>query len=132
MKSKTKYKLLTTAPLLLSSIAIVLASSRPEFDLPNFVLFQSDKIFHLIAYFFYGLFIQIFIIGNFHFNKKSALIFTLITGSLFAASDEIHQSFVIGRYADIFDFVANFIGIILSLFLFKYVEIFCNKIKNSI
>jgi VanZ family protein len=41
----------------------------------------------------------------------------MIFASLFALSDEIHQSFIPNRFADFGDWAADFIGIGLSLLL---------------
>lgn len=100
-------------PVIIFSIAIFYFShqSRPPDTLPKFE--HSDKLMHFIAYFLYGLALQ------FSFSKirkKSRYIFlTILIGALYAASDEFHQSFIPGREADIFDWLADFLGIIASL-----------------
>jgi len=38
-----------------------------------------------------------------------------IIGSLYAASDEYHQSFVEGRFSEVSDFLADSAGVILGL-----------------
>jgi VanZ family protein len=46
------------------------------------------------------------------FNKRPHL-FSIFFGVIYALSDEIHQSFVPGRSADIFDFIADCIGVVM-------------------
>lgn len=61
-------------------------------------------------------------IGNFNISKLKLLLVTLFVGLIFAASDEIHQSFVPGRTASIYDFIADAIGILISLLLFEKIK----------
>lgn len=46
----------------------------------------------------------------------------LIFCSLYGASDEYHQSFVIGRDADVFDWLADMLGAGLSLWIISRSE----------
>lgn len=59
------------------------------------------------------------------------MLFVLLIGSIYAMSDELHQSFVPGRMPDIFDFLVDVIGIILSLFLFNLILQALDKSKKS-
>jgi VanZ family protein len=89
----------------------------------------GDKILHATAYFFYGAAMLFGVTGYLSDSgKRTILLITLLIGALYAASDEIHQHFVPGRTMDIFDWIADFTGILLSLLLFKPV----NKIVNSL
>ena len=98
-------------------------SSQENIKLPD--LQQIDKILHLVAYFIYGLSLQVFLIALFsnkEIKKKKYMILTIIIGFLFAISDEIHQYFVPGRSADIFDLLIDWVGISLSLFFFRIIK----------
>lgn len=117
-----KIRLLTSLPILLASAAIIIVSSRPSVQLPDLGLWNFDKLLHLVAYFVYGFLLLIFMIGNFNISKLKLLLVTLFVGLIFAASDEIHQSFVPGRTASIYDFIADAIGILISLLLFEKIK----------
>jgi VanZ family protein len=104
-------------PVIIFSIAIFYFShqSRPPEALPKFE--HSDKLIHFIAYFIYGLSLQLALLCI--KNKTKFILSTVLIGSLYAASDEFHQSFISGREADIFDWYADCAGIIFSLSLIK-------------
>jgi len=52
---------------------------------------------------------------------KRHIVFVFTIGFLFAISDEVHQYFVPGRNADIFDLLVDWCAISLSLLCFKTV-----------
>ena len=54
---------------------------------------------------------------NIHLSIRYSIIFAI----LFAISDEIHQGFVVGRDADIFDLLADIFGILVGTYLFKII-----------
>ncbi len=125
-----KVRVLTSLPILLASVAIIIASSRQDIQLPDLGLWNTDKLLHLIAYFFYGIFLLIFINGNFKLSKGKTILIAIVVGLLFAASDEWHQSFVPGRTASIYDFIADAIGIALSTIFNTKIAAALNKIFN--
>lgn len=75
----------------------------------QFLFFKS---LHLIEYAILG-FLLIFAFLNFKY--------TLITGYLYAISDEIHQRFVLGRGSKFTDTLFDLVGIILGIILFKFI-----------
>jgi len=86
----------------------------------DFIL--SDKLLHLAGYFCYGLTILIASFAIFKSeNRKKMIIFLLSFGAFFALSDEIHQSFVPGRDCDFFDWIADMIGLSISLFMLNLI-----------
>jgi VanZ family protein len=104
-------------------------SAQENIELPDISNF--DKLAHLVAYFIYGLSLQVAFIAFFINSKKiktnkNIAILVAVMGFLFALSDEIHQYFVPGRSADIFDLLVDFAGILMSLFLIGTVR----KIMN--
>ena len=54
------------------------------------------------------------------FNKSNKYAITFMACTLFAASDEIHQMNVIGRYGSLSDFVLDIIGISIGLLITEY------------
>lgn len=106
-------------PVIAYLIIIFIVSSIPGDDLPELTFTFSDKILHGFVYIvafllFYYSFIHLKSDSIFY---KYALLFSLIFTIVYAAFDEIHQSFVPNRDADFFDFLADFVGAILG-FLF--------------
>lgn len=53
---------------------------------------------------------------------KNQIFIVILLCSLYAFSDEFHQSFVPGRDADIYDVIADILGALASLLLFKRIE----------
>ena len=53
---------------------------------------------------------------------KYALLFAILVGIFYAITDEIHQFFVPGRYASIFDVIVDSLGIIFAVILMKIYE----------
>ena len=102
---------------LMYSALIVFLSSLSDLTPPDIGLKLSDKLIHFIEYtifaFLWGLALR-----HAQTPGSSALLIFLISGLLFAVSDEIHQSFVPGRDADVRDFLADAGGIITGMLFF--------------
>lgn len=116
-------KIISAIPFLLFSIAIYIVSSIEGPELPELGFELSDKLLHITVFFFYGITITFFVQNNFPslISKKQIIIIFLI-GTFYAITDEFHQNFVIGRDCNFFDFLADVIGIIISLLLFKNIQ----------
>ena len=81
---------------------------------PFYIVYkQLDKLVHIFLYAGLG-FLLYHTIKNSSNPKlyNHAMVFTLILGSVYGASDEFHQSFVPGRTASIWDLAADSIGLI--------------------
>jgi VanZ family protein len=91
-------------------------SDQGRLPIPHTGFTYQDKVIHAGAYFIMAtLAWRSF---NFWFSKPSVLLGLTITFcSLYGMSDEWHQSFVIGRDADIFDWLADTFGASLAAFL---------------
>ncbi len=76
----------------------------------QFLFFKS---LHLIEY---G------ILGILLYYALSNLPITLIIAYIYALSDEIHQSFIPGRGSKFTDTLFDLVGIILGIFLFKFIN----------
>jgi VanZ family protein len=48
------------------------------------------------------------------------LLLPMVIGALYAASDELHQYFVPGRQADMFDFIIDVAGLAFGILLVQY------------
>jgi len=106
-------------------IIIVILSAVPGNYFPEIQSFSDwlspDKIVHITLYFVFCFFVQKGIIKHYHHYKKPLLIgalFVVIFGGLM----EIMQHYLFtGRNGNIFDFLANLFGCILSYTLILYI-----------
>lgn len=94
-------------------------SSLPQapFTLTSFQ--WQDKFLHFIAYTFYGSTLALAVHGMSHWSFVKRAIIICMVGILYAASDEIHQSFVPGRTAEWGDLIADYLGIFFSMFMYR-------------
>ena len=123
------YRMVYFIPWVFFSIAIIYFSHQERIEFLEDTFYMSDKLLHFIAYFFYGLTIQFALINSNNYNKKKFIFTILIIGSLFGVSDEIHQYFIEGRSSDIFDWIADSLGIASSLLIKNVVLWFKNRVR---
>jgi len=99
---------------LLYAVLIFIISSIPEVTPPALGFEAEDKFFHFIEYsiFSFLLFLAFFKTKTDFFRKNVFFLSSLI-GIVYAYSDEFHQRFVPGRSYDLYDFLADCLGIIL-------------------
>jgi VanZ family protein len=99
-------------PSLLWMAIIFYFSSQPTDMIGGTETFRTVffKSIHLGEYAVLGILLY------FGFKKKKL---SLVTGYLYAVTDEIHQNFVIGRHCRFSDTIIDFLGIVLGLFLFR-------------
>ena len=105
-------------PVLYSLLIFYLSSISTVPQLPQ----NSDKVLHFTEYFVFATLLwRAFGRGTFWFFKRSYAILTLCIGALYAASDEVHQLFVPGRTASVYDWIADVAGILgmLTLMIVK-------------
>ncbi|MGA2298315.1 MAG: VanZ family protein [FCB group bacterium] len=118
-----KYKIYFTLPAVIIAIILFFLSAQSELPHIDFGFVWSDKVEHIIAYFGYGLSLIFAVFGNSTDIKlKKGIIIVLIIGGLFGASDELHQLYVPGRDCSFFDWLADVIGISLSLPLINIIK----------
>jgi VanZ like family len=117
--SSITLNILSKLPLLVASAGIFYFSSLPQ---PPFVLtsFQwQDKVLHLAAYFAYGITIALAIHVHQSISSKKKMTLIGLIGFLYALSDEFHQSFVPGRTSELGDIIADWIGVISAIMLYR-------------
>jgi VanZ family protein len=98
---------------LLYAVLIFLASAIPSAAPP--LQFQfGDKILHFIEYSVFSLllFLTFFSSGK-DFLKRHVFLLSSLVGIAYGLSDELHQKLVPGRSCDVFDFLADCLGVIL-------------------
>jgi VanZ family protein len=103
------------APVILyAGVIFALSSLSAVMEMPK----ESDKILHFLEYFFFAFLLwRAFARERLWTLESGRFIMVALIGSLYAASDEIHQSYVPGRYASIYDWFADVAGILGMLTL---------------
>ena len=116
---KFKYFMWYQLPAIAWAIAIFIQSSISSFATPEIGLDFEDKILHAIGYAILGYLLRRALVFQKNpFIQEYAGWLTILIGSAYAISDEIHQSFVPGRFADVGDAIADIIGIVLVIFIY--------------
>ena len=92
--------------------AIFILSSRSKLPLPDSVLFPgSDKILHACAFGCFAFAFSYWLDSGMWKAKPAACILIVcIAAACYGASDEIHQIFVPGRDASVYDWIADCTG----------------------
>ncbi len=120
-------KKLFALPVFVAALSIFYVSSIPQLPFLQTAFAWQDKVLHIIAYFIFGLSLLIAFIPYKKTSLQKKLIIFISIGTFYGASDEYHQSFIIGRSSEIADLVADIIGIILS----SLIMIMYHKFKNK-
>lgn len=102
-------------PALLWAALIFTLSSRSRVPGPDFP--NSDKVAHFGAYAILGL-----ALAYGAARSGAAPLWMIVLGSLYGASDEVHQSFVPGRSPDVADWVADSAGAIVGVLAFQLIH----------
>ncbi len=114
-------------PLIIWAFIILTLTSYPTLEGPNLGFEAQDKLEHCCAYFVLG-----FLLARAFGEEKSFLVRgavqkSLVFGSLFALFDEVHQLFIPGRSCELWDGVADVVGILLSQMVFLMVNRYRQK-----
>jgi len=99
---------------LVYAVLIFIISSIPQITLPFLGFTLEDKVYHFLEYaiFSFLLFLAFFKSQR-DFFRRNVFLFSSLIGIIYAYSDEFHQRFVPGRLYDLYDFLADCLGIIL-------------------
>jgi VanZ family protein len=120
-------KKLFALPVFGAAISIFYVSSKPQLPFLQTECAWQDKVLHIIAYFIFGISLLIAFVPYKKTSLQKKLIIFISIGAFYGASDEYHQSFIIGRSSEIADLIADIIGIILS----SLIMIMYHKFKNK-
>jgi hypothetical protein len=98
---------------LIAYCAFIFYLSSQTLHIPGPGFLYQDKLFHATAY---GLlaFLALQVSSSFA-NIPNSFIWAWLYAVAYGASDEWHQSFVPGRYADVWDWVADGVGVTVVL-----------------
>ncbi|MEE4311469.1 MAG: VanZ family protein [candidate division KSB1 bacterium] len=118
-------------PAILFALAIFIQSSIHGLAPPDLGISLEDKLFHAVVYGFFGFTLtRAFYYSNNIRMRRYAILLGIIVGILYAVSDEIHQYFVPGRYAEAGDVVADAIGIMFAQIIFLRKKAFEKREAN--
>ena len=112
---------------LLASILILVAILMPASGVPSVGIPNIDKLVHLgmfgtLALCYYGEYV-------FRYKKLPKFLGAWIVMEIYALSTEIMQLFVQGRSCDVIDWIADSIGILGAIYVFRFV--YTKKIQRS-
>lgn len=93
----------------------------------------SDKLLHFGAYGLLSLllFLNLHFQNKFQLLKKYPAILTVLIASFYGLLDEIHQMFVPGRSAEFLDWMADFSGSVLAVFITSFILKKMQQIENQ-
>ena len=107
---------------------IFLLSSSSHPPLPQSSQIFSDKFLHLIEYAVLGFLLAWTLVNtSLQVFPGFPWVIGLSVAVLFGASDEWHQSFVPGRSADVYDWIADGVGSALGVLVMYVWHRFSNK-----
>jgi VanZ family protein len=111
-------------PLIAYCVLIYIQSDHPSPEsIPSFRF--SDKLLHFVAYAVMGvLFYRAYQTLPFKNNIQLVMLLSMISASLYGISDEIHQSFVPLRNAQLLDAIADTFGAICGVRLYNWWVVF--------
>ena len=102
-------RLLRFAPALLWAAAIFLLSHQTRLPEPPIAFDGLDKVIHAVAY---AVGVAAMLVGA-GWPLGRTVWWWAVVASLYGATDELHQSFIPGRSADILDWLADSAGAVL-------------------
>ena len=120
MPTRTKRFIFYWLPLILYCLLIYIQSGYPSPQkLPSFKF--MDKMLHFVAYGLMGiLFFRAYQTLAIKQNRRMLIFLSILSASVYGISDEIHQFFVPGRSADLFDVIADILGAICGAFFYQW------------
>ncbi|MCK5147149.1 VanZ family protein [bacterium] len=113
-------------PPLAMALAIFVASSFSIIMTPNLGFDWQDKVYHATAYAVFGTLIYRSFSKRWGISLKMLNI-SLLSGILYGISDEVHQAFVPGRFADWTDALADAVGIFIGVSIWRIILYYKNN-----
>ena len=108
------------APWLGLMLIIFIQSSIGSLRIPDIDFKLTDKIVHFLVFGILGILTARGLVNsNIKIIRENYISFTLIICILYGASDEIHQYYVPGRHSELLDWVADVLGILVMVWLYK-------------
>ena len=119
MPTKLKRFVIYWLPIVLYCLLIYIQSDKPSPEMiPSFQF--ADKLLHFAAYGILGiLFYRAYRTLRFRDNTKILMALSMVSATLYGISDEIHQSYVPFREAEVADAIADMIGAVCGVCLYQ-------------
>ncbi|HID37427.1 MAG TPA: VanZ family protein [Ghiorsea sp.] len=109
---------------------IFMLSHQPSLPAPMLFLHQ-DKLIHATAYAIMALLAwRVFL--NTNQSRYMVALISILFCSLYGVSDEFHQSFIDGRDADVWDWLADTIGASLMVFVLMWFPKLQSQVKKRV
>jgi len=119
MPANLKRFVLYWLPLILYCLLIFIQSANPSPEQIPSIPFV-DKVLHFTAYGIMGiLFYRAYQTLRIKDNIQLLMLLSVVSASLYGISDEIHQSFVPFREAEVADVIADIIGAFSGVYLYR-------------
>lgn len=95
-------------------LVLFIATTLPGKEVPDVGI--SDKVEHFTAYGILSILLYLTFVSqkNFPLLNKYPVLFTILICAMYGIIDELHQLLIPGRSCDIYDFFADFIGVMLG------------------
>jgi VanZ family protein len=90
----------------------------------------TDKILHFIEYFLMGFLIARSLLLSWSLSRWQGILIAGLIGGFLGAVDEIHQYFVPGRFASVYDASVDFLGSFAGAIAFVYLGILLFQTKK--
>ena len=104
-------------------VVIFSFSGMSSDDLPDFTFRIWDKFMHFLAYGVLGILMyRSFINSKWNYIYNNAAFFSIFLTIIYGASDEIHQNYVPGRFPSYADWVADAIGAIVFIIIYRWIR----------
>ena len=108
-------------PFVFWALLIFAFSSYPKAIIPQSKYISWDKLAHLVEFGILSyLTARALRFSGIHGLASRYLWITSAFGLIYAISDEVHQLYVKGRYASVYDVAADFVGVLLGAMLFAF------------
>jgi VanZ family protein len=113
-------KYLLRTPAIFLTILIFVVSSFSLDKIPARTILTFDKLIHFVVYAFYTFSVAMaFSTSKSKKLKSNLFLIALFIGLAYGALDEIHQLFVGGRSASIYDWIADALGSLVGVYLYS-------------
>ena len=123
MPTHFKRFVLNWLPLILYCLSIYIQSANPSPEQIPSIPFV-DTVLHFAAYGIMGiLFYRAYQTLRIKNNIQMLMLLSMVSASLYGISDEIHQSFVPFREAEVADVIADIIGAVSGVCLYQFLVV---------
>src|SRR3989344_6467189 len=95
-------------------LLIFYASSLPQPAAGTPAAGLDNSVLHVPEYFVLGVLLKASLVAK-RMKLENAFSYSMLAGFVYGASDEFHQSFVPGRYANLEDLTLNALGVVLGV-----------------